>query len=116
MAKDQKKIIGWWVVAGFFVFILFYAFFVSKSLLFGVKLKNISITDGATYTDRLLEVSGNAKNAINVSLNSSEVAIDQSGNFKETIALSPGYNIVTLEAKDKFGNSDENHYKIIYKN
>lgn len=113
MAKDQKKIISWWLVGIFFVFILFYILFVSKDILFGVQLKNINIKNGETYTEKLLYISGNAKNAINVSLNNHEIAIDQKGNWGETVALSTGYNIITLEAKDKFGNNDKKTFRLI---
>jgi hypothetical protein len=34
--------------------------------------------------------------------------------LKESIALSEGYNIVTLKAKDKFGHQDEKNYKLTY--
>jgi hypothetical protein len=63
----------------------------------------------------VLKVTGNAKNAIKLSLNGREILIDQAGNFNETIALLKGYNIVHIKAIDQFKYSDEKNYKIIYK-
>ena len=99
----------------FFLIIIVYAFFRSHDLIYGVQIKNVNIVDGTTVTDSILKVTGNAKNAINLSLNGREISIDQAGNFNETIALLKGYNIISLKARDKFGYTDEKNYKLIYK-
>jgi len=62
----------------------------------------------------VVEVTGNAKNAINLALNGREISIDKSGNFKETIALLSGYNIINITVKDKFGYVDEKNYQIMH--
>jgi hypothetical protein len=114
MNTNAKKILK---IAGLFLFfliIVIFAFFRSKDLIFGVKIKNVSITDGATMTESVMRVDGNAKNATYLSLNGREISIDQQGNFGETIALLSGYNIVQITAKDKFGATDEKNYKLIH--
>ncbi len=114
MNSDGKKIIKFSALLIFFIFIVIYAFLRSKELIFGVKIKEVNLTDGAKVEQSILEVAGNAKNAVNLTLNGREISIDLEGNFKETIALSSGYNVVSIEAHDKFGNSDEKIYKLIY--
>jgi len=116
MSKERigKKILKIVLLSIFFIFIIIYAFFRSSELIFGVKIKNINITDGAKFEQSVIQVTGNAKNAVFISLNNREISIDKAGNFKEDIALISGYNIITLEAKDKFGHTDEKDYKIIY--
>ncbi|OGI86120.1 hypothetical protein A3A01_01710 [Candidatus Nomurabacteria bacterium RIFCSPLOWO2_01_FULL_39_17] len=114
MNQDVKKILKIGVLSVFFIFIIIYAFFVSKNLIFGVKIRNVNLTDGARVTNSVMEVHGNAKNAINLSLNGREISIDKDGNFNETIVLLSGYNIVNITAKDKFGNINEKNYKLIY--
>jgi hypothetical protein len=99
----------------FFILIIFYAFFVSKDLIFGIKIKNVNLVDGVTVTDSVMKVTGNAKNAIKLILDGREISVDQQGNFNETIALLPGFNIINIKAQDKFGDMDEKNYKIIYK-
>jgi hypothetical protein len=96
--------------------IALYAFFVSRDLIFGVKIKNVNIVDGGTVTDSVMKLTGNAKNAIKLVLDGREISVDQQGNFSETIALLPGYNIIDIKAQDKFGYVDEKNYKLIYKN
>ena len=115
MNSNAKKIIKIAGLSIFFILIIIYAFFVSKDLIFGVKIKNVSLVDGATFTENVIKITGNAKNAINLTLDGREISVDQAGNFNETIALLPGYNIINIKAKDKFGYVDEKNYKLIYK-
>lgn len=97
----------------FFLLILGYAFFSSYDLVFGVKIKDINIINGEKITASVINVNGNAKNAVNLILNGREISIDKKGNFNESIALFSGYNIISIEAKDKFGNSDEKDFRLI---
>ena len=98
----------------FSLFIVIYAFFQSKYLIFGVKIKDINIENQTSFTTNSFEIKGNAKHAVEVILNGREISIDKEGNFKESLALNEGYNIVTLKAKDKFGHQDEKNYNLTY--
>lgn len=111
---SSKKILKIVASSAFLLFIVIFTFFQSKDLIFGVKIKEVNITDGMKVTDNIVKITGNAKNAIKLTLNDREISIDQKGNFNETIALLSGYNIISIEAKDEFGNSDEKNYKLIY--
>jgi hypothetical protein len=113
MVEDTKKILKIGSFSIFFLLILVYAFFTSKGVIFGVKIKNVNLVDGLTVTESVIKVSGNAKNATELTLNGREISIDQAGNFEETIALLPGYNVINLKALDKFGNKDQKNYKLI---
>jgi len=113
MTPNAKKIIKISGLAVFFILIIIYAFFISKDLIFGVKITNVNITDGTTLTESVLKITGNAKNAINLTLNGREITIDERGNWNETIALLLGYNIISVKALDKFGNVDEKNFRLI---
>lgn len=115
MTQDSKKIIKISLISVFFILILGYALFVSKDLIFGVKIRDVNLIDGATLTESVQKVSGNARHAIHLTLNGREISINQAGDFRETIALLPGYNIITIRAEDKFGYVDEENYKLILK-
>ena len=97
----------------FFIFIIVYSFFNIWGIIFGVKIKNVNIVDGATISEDVLKITGNAKNAVNLTLNGREISIDQAGNWSESLALLPGYNVIEIKAVDKFGYSDEEIYKLI---
>ncbi|MFA5791920.1 MAG: hypothetical protein WC884_02695 [Candidatus Paceibacterota bacterium] len=109
-----KKIVRMSSFAIFFALIIIYAFFQSRDLIFGVKIKNVNLVDGGMVTENIIKLTGNAKNAINLTLDGREISVDQYGNFEETIALLPGYNIINIKAQDKFGYVDEKNYKLIY--
>lgn len=114
MTTDVKKILQIVGLSIFFVFIVCYAFFRSKDLIFGVRITNVNIVDGVRVSSNIQEIKGNALNAINLTLNGREISINQNGDFDETVALLSGYNIINIRAKDKFGYIDEKNYKIIY--
>jgi hypothetical protein len=114
MYQDNKKTIKIVGLSIFFVLIIMYAIFVSRDILFGVKIKNVTLTDGATVTESVVKVTGNARNAIKLTLNGREISVDQQGNFYETIALLPGYNIISIRAQDKFGYVDEKDYQLMH--
>jgi len=128
MTQNVKKIVKFAGISLFFLFIVIYAFFRSKDLIFGVKIKNVDITAVSEVPEALImensiskasgtniiKVNGNAKNAINLTLNGREISVDQEGNFDETIALLSGYNVINIKARDKFGDNDEKNYKIMY--
>lgn len=114
MSYESQKIKR--VIFGiFFMFIIIYGFARSTDLIFGVKIRGVSISDGTTTTESVTRITGNAKNATGLILNGRKIPIDLVGNFNETIALLPGYNIVNLRAEDKFGYIDEKNYKLILK-
>ncbi|MCE9585358.1 hypothetical protein K8Q94_01930 [Candidatus Nomurabacteria bacterium] len=113
MNRDAKKIFSIASLSVLFLTILVYAFFSSRSLIFGVKIKNVNITDGAKVEKNILEIKGNAKNAINITLNGREISINQQGDFDETIILLSGYNVIDIKAKDKFGKEDEKIFRLI---
>lgn len=103
----------------FFLFIIIYAIFGSHNLIFGVKIKKVSMDgvplySGAKVDKSVIKITGNAENATNLTLNGREISVNEAGDFDETIALLIGYNVVNITAKDKFGYIDEKNYKIIY--
>ncbi len=114
MTTDAKKILQIVSLSVFFLLIVIYAFFGSNEIIFGVQIKNVNITDGAKVEDSIVKLTGNAKNAVKLTLNGREISINEAGDFNETIALLSGYNIINIKAKDKFGYVDETNYKLIY--
>ena len=116
---NKKKVFQIVAFSIFFLFIIVYAFFRSEDLIFGVKIKNVNINgsplqSGMKIENNVVQVTGNAKNAINLVLNGREISIDKSGNFNETIALLSGYNTMNITVKDKFGYVDEKNYQIMH--
>ena len=112
--NDPKEILKRIAVVFLFFFIIFYGFFRAKDLILGVKIKDVNIYDGAKLENKIVNIKGNAKNAIELSINGRIISINQKGAFNETIALLPGYNMVEIKARDGFGNTDQKNYKLVY--
>ena len=94
--------------------ILGYTYFQMQSLVTGPVITILEPLNGATLTSSLVEVTGTAKNISSINLNGRQIFIDESGTFKEKLLLSPGYNIITLRAKDKFGRETEKMLELVY--
>jgi hypothetical protein len=114
MERDFKKTLTTGIIIFFGLFILVFVFFQFRNVIFGIKIENVNIVDGSTIKENPLNLTGVAKHAVFLSLNGREIVIDKDGNWNETIALLPGYNIIEIEAKDKFGNTDRKNYKLMY--
>lgn len=81
------------------------AFFVASRfypILSKVPIK-IGIEDGATIPEGVISLVGRAHKATNLYINGKSTSVTKEGEFEEPIALPAGYNIVTVEAEDKFG-------------
>ncbi|MDE2030806.1 MAG: hypothetical protein KGI58_00900 [Patescibacteria group bacterium] len=113
----KNKSIKWWVgtMACFMLFGFIGVFAYSKTafLIKGVKISaTINQNDASSP---IVEVKGNAKNAIYLSLDGREIYIDRDGSFAEPVALLPGLSVVTLNAQDKFGKTSEKKFEVVYK-
>lgn len=58
---------------------------------------------GTTTEKRVLTVSGSAENIDSLSLNDREIFTNPEGDFRELVVLSPGYNVIQVQAADRFG-------------
>lgn len=81
-----------------------------RDLVIGTPLEVVAAQDGATLDSTFLPLSGVARHARELLINGRTVAIDRSGNFTDAIILSPGYNIVEVALKDRFGNTETRTY------
>jgi hypothetical protein len=82
------------------------AFFVASRfypILSKVPIKIGSVKNGSSLPEGIVTISGKANKATNLYINGKSTSVTKEGVFEEPIALPAGYNIVTIEAKDKFG-------------
>lgn len=111
--------IKFWLKVGalalLFIVILGYSYYKTKDLLRGIRLTVLGIEDGETVNSSFLALQGKAKNAVYVSINDREIVINPEGVFGDSLILSPGYNIITIKARDKFGKEKTKVYQIVYK-
>ena len=112
--RSIKIFVRFFLIAGLFGFIIFYSFFRSKSISEGVLLSVSGIENGQTFEEEVLRIDGRAERAKYISINGREILLDEESNFKEIIVLSPGYNIITIKALDRFKKEKNEVYEIYY--
>ena len=105
--------IGSFVLLGFVI--LGYSLFQAQKLIRGPVIDVYTPENGATYSQTLIEIDGRARNIAYLNLNDRPIFTDKEGYFKEKILLSPGYNIIKLDARDKFKTYAEKKLEIILK-
>ena len=92
-----------------------YSIFQAWKLISGPIIDIYTPQNGATYSQTLIEIEGRARNISYLNLNDRPIFTDKNGYFKEKLLLSPGYNIIKLDAKDKFKNYTKKGLEIILK-
>ena len=69
-----------------------------------------------TSRDTLYTVSGVAPHTKNLSINGTSVSTDLEGDFLYDFSPLPGFNVLTVESTDIFGNNKEKVYSFVYNN
>ena len=110
----KNKNMKWWVgiisCVALFSIIMIFGYEKMSFIFKGVKIqasleqKNDSV---------LAVIKGNAEKATYLTLNGREIFVDKDGNFSESISILPGFSIVTLNAKDKFGKTAEKKFEVV---
>jgi len=89
----------------------------ARNMLFGPEIKINYPSDGQVLFDDVLILSGEIKNAAFIRLNGRQIFVDsdKKGSFREKLLLHYGYNIIQIEAKDRFGQNEKKHLQVVYK-
>ncbi len=111
MRDNTKTHIKIGLVVALFLTIGLYSYFKTKSLFQGVDLQVTGLYDGKASTP-LVHIHGVAKNATYIAINDRPIFIESDGDYTESLLLLPGYNIITIQARDKFNNQSEKVYKL----
>lgn len=98
----------------FFSGIFIYGIDRSWNLIIGPSIEITSPKNGETLSDPLVTIEGTAKNISFLSLNGRQIFVDKDGNLKEQLLLSPGYNVVTLSGRDRFGRIERERLELMY--
>ncbi len=98
-----------------FIIIVAYSLFQAQKLVSGPQIEIYSPKNGSTYSQTLIEIEGRVKNVSYINMNDKAIFTDKTGYFKEKFLLSPGYNVIKLDARDKFKKYTEKKLEIILK-
>lgn len=100
----------------FIVVIAGYVLFQTRNLIYGPVIVINSPQNGAAVSESLISIDGVAKNISFINLNGGQIFVDEEGKFNQQLLLSRGYNIMTLQAQDKFGRETSKTLELIYEN
>jgi hypothetical protein len=103
--RTTIRIIRAFLISLFSLCIIAYAVWRSFNYARGPSIDIYQPQNGAGIASSTVDIVGKAERIKALKLNGSEISIDEKGNFKQTIIVFPGMNIITLEAKDQFGRS-----------
>lgn len=95
---------------GFVLYVLFQARFIiaGPTVVFNPSATN-------PQTERVIELSGTARNIVRMTLNGNPIYTDATGYFNEDVILENGYTIVTLQAEDRYGRVRMYSREFVYK-
>lgn len=115
MNRNAFSLLRIGLIIFFGLIILAYSIFQAWKIVTGPVITIYSPTNGATYTEALIEIEGRAKNIAYLNLNGKPIFTDKTGYFKEKVLLSSGYNIIKIDASDKFKKYTEEKLELILK-
>lgn len=100
------------VLVVFFILIAAYAYYEGSGLLWGpaIEIENRVLE----VSEPFITIEGKAERVAALSMNGKSIAITEDGTFSEGYVLAPGYNRITLSARDRFGKSTERAIEILY--
>ena len=96
------------------LFIIGYSLFEFRWVIQGPTIEIETPQNGEIFENSLIEVRGRIKNVVFLGLNDFQISVDPSGAFKEKILLSPGFNIIKLEIKDRFDRAESQFLEVLY--
>lgn len=97
------------------VLLVSYGIFNSRNLIIGPEIEMFSPAKDMETAENVLVIKGKVKNMTYLSLNEKPIFVDTEGLFEEKLLLSPGSNIIEIEAKDRFKNEVQKTVKVYYK-
>jgi hypothetical protein len=105
----------WWVKTFSYIFLfLIIMIFGYEKMCFIWKGVKIEATIEKKNDSSLAEIKGRASKATYITLNGREIFVDRDGNFSESVSMLPGFSIITLHAKDKFGKTADKKFEVVY--
>jgi hypothetical protein len=116
MSRRETKFYFKVIIITLFLICLFgYSIFEVWKYATGPQITIFSPENGVSVSESLISIEGQGKNTKEITLNDRPIVVDESGRFSEKILLSYGYNILDLEARDRFGKTTEKKLQIVYK-
>ena len=115
MERNAKRIIISIGIAVIILSLSFYAYHQSKNYLRGPAIYVEEPKEGETFSTSLITIEGRAERISAITLNDRPIFVDENGGFREKLLLLPGYNIIKINAKDRFDRETKRVIEVVYK-
>lgn len=110
----KNKNLKWWLgIVSCLVLFLVIGIFSYEKMSFIFKGIEIEATIENKGDSSLATIKGIASKATYISLNGREIFINKNGDFSESVILLPGFSVVTINARDKFGKTAEKKFEVV---
>lgn len=96
------------------VLLVAYVFFQARHLILGPVIHVERPEDNSVVDPGVVIVSGTVENVASLALNDRLIYTDTAGHWQEKLIVSPGLNIIKLNAKDRFGRSTEKRIRVVF--
>ena len=91
-----------------------YVLFEFRGIITGPFVKIIEPENGQTLKKAFVEIKAETKNISFISLNDRPTTVDEGGLLSEKLLMAPGYNIIKIQAKDRFGRERVYFLELVY--
>lgn len=112
--KKMKRNLRTITIIVFFVLFVLYTGFETSKLFLGPSLIIDTPKDLSTVTVPELTLSGHVARVSYITVNDRQIFADRSGYFEDKLLLLPGYNIIEVAVRDRFGKEMDKTLKIWY--
>jgi len=92
-----------------------YTYFEARSIIYGPQIIIGEHDRTQVVTERFIILRGSTKNITEIRMNGLPIFVTEGGSFEEPFLLSPGYNTIVFEAKDKLGREAREEIYLVYK-
>ena len=99
-------------LAIFFVLLVGYAYYEARAMLYGPRI--IIAAETLATREPLAVIEGRAENITELRMNGAPISVTEDGVFKEPIILTPGGNLIVLDATDRYGRVRQKTIEAIY--
>ncbi|MES2059912.1 MAG: hypothetical protein V4438_02700 [Patescibacteria group bacterium] len=110
----MKRNIGIILVITFFSLFVLYGIFEVAKVFLGPSLTITAPKNLDTVSYPIVPVSGHVSRAAYLTIDDRQIFADAGGNFMDRLLLLPGYNIIKVSVKDRFGKEVSQKISIYY--
>ncbi|MAZ41106.1 hypothetical protein CL654_03235 [bacterium] len=113
--SNTRSLLSFLPITLLIIVIALYSYGRARDVIFGPEIAITYPEDGSVLMDDLLVLQGNIKNAAFITLNGRQIFVDEEGTFNEKLLLHYGYNIIEIEAEDRFNQKEKKRLQVVYR-